>query len=295
MKRIACFFSCLCLVAGSVVAGPAQTVMTSEELPPVPIDLFHVQASYVFESEIGRNHNLGEQDAFNFNFDYAHRFHLSGNLYLHAGVAYQRFDFGNVTRLPDHLQSAAGVFGIDYMHGEDVGAFIEVRPGFYTENDFDGNSFDVPITAARIWVLQPDKLYLLTGANAAFLRGRFPILPFAGLIWKPNSQWRVFAVLPEPRVIYSPTKKVDLWAGGQLVGGSFRTDGNGTRTPLDGAQVDYSEYRIGAGLDYNITPNLAVDLGGGYAIERQFDFHRASRKFDSDGAPYLRAALSAKF
>jgi len=270
--------------------------MTStEELPPVPIDLFHVGTSYVFESEIGRNHILGEQDAFNFNFDYAHRFHLSGNLYLHAGVAYQRFDFSNVARLPDHLQSAAGVFGIDYMHGEDVGAFIEVRPGFYTENDFDGNSFDIPITAARIWILQPDKLYLLTGVNAAFLRGRFPILPFAGLIWKPTPQWRVFAILPEPRVIYSPTKNLDLWAGGQLVGGSFRTDGNGTRTALDGAQVDYSEYRIGAGLDYNITSNLAVDFGGGYAIQRQFDFHRADRKFESDGAPYLRAALSAKF
>lgn len=298
MKRIATLFSYCCLFTASVMAGPPQTVTTTqEELPPVPLDLFHVGTSYVFESEIGRNHTLGDQDAFNFNFDYAHRFHLSGNLYLHTGVAYQRFDFGGdrLGRLPDQLQSAAAVLGIDYMHGEDVGAFIEFRPGFYTENDFDGSSFDVPITAARIWVLQPDKLYLLAGANVAFLRGRYPVIPFAGLIWKPTPQWSIFAILPEPRVIYSPTKKLDLWAGGQLVGGSFRTDHTGTRTPLDGAQVDYSEYRIGVGLDYKITNNFTADLGGGYAIERQFDFYRADRKFESDGAPYIRAALNAKF
>ena len=298
MKRIASLFTCFCVVATSAFAGPAPTVTTSsEELPPVPIDLFHIQGSYVFESEISRNHDLGQQDAFDFSFEYAHRFHLSGNLYLHAGVAYQRFDFGGdkIGRLPDQLQSAAGVIGIDYMHGEDVGAFIEFRPGFYTENDFDGSSFDVPITAARIWILQPDHLYLLAGANVAFLRGRYPVIPFVGLIWKPNSQWSVYAFLPEPRVVYSPNKRLDLWAGGQLVGGSFRTDTTGTRRPLDGAQVDYSEYRAGVGLDYKITNNFTVDLGGGYALKRQFDFHRADQKFDAESAPYVRAQLSAKF
>ncbi len=53
-------------------------------------------------------------------------------------------------------------------------------PGFYTENDFDSASFDVPITLGRVFVLQPDRLYVFAGANAAFLRGRWPVIPIAG-------------------------------------------------------------------------------------------------------------------
>ena len=65
----------------------------------------------------------------------------------------------------------AAVIGIDYMHNNDVGAFIQVKPGFYTEDDFDSSSFDAPITLGRIFVLRPDKLYVFVGANASFLRG----------------------------------------------------------------------------------------------------------------------------
>jgi hypothetical protein len=183
------------------------------------------------------------------------------------------------------------------MHNNDVGAFLQLRPGFYTQDDFDDASFDVPITLGRIWVLQPDRLYLFTGATASFLRGRFPVIPIAGLIWEPNDQWKVLAMLPEPRVIYSPNNKFDIWAGGELTGGSFRTDRNNAIVPsrLNGAQVDYSEYRVGGGFIYSPCENVSIDLGGGYAIQRQFDFHRADVKYKADGAPYLRLEFKAKF
>ena len=180
-------------------------------------------------------------------FSYGHRFLLSGHLYLHLGVSYDRFDFGATNApVPDHLQSVAGTIGIDYMHNNDVGAFIQVKPGFYTENDFDSASFDAPITLGRIFVLQPDRLYVFVGANASFLRGRFPVIPLASVIWMPNDQWKLLAILPEPRLVYSPCNKLDFWVGGQLTGGSFRTDRNDTIVPpkLSGAQVDYSDYRV---------------------------------------------------
>ena len=86
------------------------------------------------------------------------------------------------------------------MVGNDVGAFICVQPGFYTENDFRQESFDYPITFGRIFVLK-DRLYLFAGVNMAFLRGEYPVLPLAGLIWRPSQEWLVSAVVPEPRVI----------------------------------------------------------------------------------------------
>jgi hypothetical protein len=264
----------------------------------VPLDIIEVESGYVFESDLHRHVSFGDQYSIENSFSYAHRFLLSGHLYLHLGIEYDRFDFGKTgAPIPDHLQSVAAAIGVDYMHGDDVGAFIQIKPGIYTENDFDDAAFDVPITFGRIFVLQADHLYMFVGANASFLRGRFPVIPLGGLIWEPSDQWKVVGMLPEPRVIYSPNDKWDFWIGGELSGGSFRTDRNNAIVPaqLNGAQVDYSEYRAGGGLIYSPCNNVSVDLGGGYALQRQFDFHRADVKFKTDGAPYLRLEFKAKF
>jgi hypothetical protein len=273
------------------LAGPQQTTGVS-------LNLIEFESSYVFESDLHRSGSFGDQSAIQNSFSYAHRFYLRDHIYLHLGVSYDRFDFGATgAPVPRHLQSLAAIIGVDYMHNNDVGAFIQLKPGFYTENDFDDAAFDVPITLGRIFVLQPEHLYLFTGANAAFLRGRWPVIPIAGLIWMPNDNWKVMAMLPEPRVIYSPSGHWDFWAGGELTGGSFRTDRNDAIVPpkLNGAQVDYSEYRVGGGFIWSPCDNVSVDLGGGYAIRREFDFHRADIKYKADGAPYLRLEFKAKF
>ncbi|HVF70713.1 MAG TPA: hypothetical protein VM940_03805 [Chthoniobacterales bacterium] len=289
----------LLLLAGwSQAQDAVKNPVAQEKSETVSLDLFELKSSYVFESDLHRAGSFGEQYAIQNAFSYAHRFFLSGHLYLRLGVAYDRFDFGtSAAPVPDQLQSVAAVIGVDYMHNNDIGAFIQIKPGFYTVNDFDYAAFDAPITLGRIFVLQPDRLYFFTGLNAAFLRGRWPVIPLAGLIWMPNETWKVMAMLPEPRVIYSPSERVQFWAGGELVGGSFRTDRNAAIVPtrLNGAQVDYSEYRVGGGFVYTPCDNVSIDLGGGYAIQRRFDFHRADIVYKTDGAPYLRFAVKASF
>jgi opacity protein-like surface antigen len=269
-----------------------------EKSEAVSRDLFEIESSYVFESDLHRGGSFGDQYAASYSFSYGHRFLLSGHLYLNLGVSYDRFDFGTTgAPVPDHLQGVAGTIAVEYMHNNDIGAFIQVKPGFYTENDFDSASFDVPITLGRIFVLQQDKLYAFVGANASFLRGQFPVIPLAGIIWMPDDKWKILGLLPEPRVIYSPCNKWDFWAGGQLTGGSFRTDRDDTIVPhkLSGAQVDYSDYRVGGGLIYSPCDAITVDLGGGYSIQRSFDFYRADMKYKTDPAPYLRLEFKAKF
>jgi hypothetical protein len=279
------------------IRGEIESI--AEEKPEaVSRDVIEIESSYVLGSDLRRGGSFGDQDAIENSFSYGHRILLNGNLYLHLGIDYDRLDFSKTgAPVPDHLQSVAAVIGVDYMHNNDVGAFIQVKPGFYTESNFDSASFDAPITLGRIFVLQPDRLYLFVGANASFLRGKFPVIPLAGLIWMPNDKWKVLGILPEPRVIYSPNDKIDFWAGGELTGGSFRTDRNSAIVPakLNGAEVDYSEYRVGGGLIYSPCDNVSIDLGGGYAIRREFDFHRADIRYKADGAPYLRVEFKAKF
>jgi hypothetical protein len=282
---------------GVSIRGEVESIV--EEKPEaVSLNIIEIESSYVLGSDLHRSGSFGDQDAIQNSFSYGHRILLNGHLYLHLGIDYNRFDFSTTgAPVPDHLQSVAAVIGIDYMHNNDVGAFIQVKPGFYTQDDFGSASFDAPITLGRIFVLQPGRLYLFTGVNAAFLRGRFPVIPLAGVIWMPDDKWKVLGLLPEPRVIYSPNDKIDFWAGGELIGGSFRTDRNSAIVPakLNGAEVDYSEYRVGGGFIYSPCNNVSIDLGGGYSIRREFDFHRADIRYKVDGAPYLRVEFKAKF
>lgn len=295
------FLVLICLAGskagGASIQGEVESI-AEEKTEAVSLDLFEIESSYVLGSDLHGNGNFGDQDAIQSSFSYGHRILLNGHLYLHLGIDCSRFDFSPTgAPVPGHLQSVAAVIGVDYMHNNDVGAFIQVKPGFYTESDFGRASFDAPITLGRIFVLQPERLYLFTGINAAFLRGRFPVLPLVGVIWMPNEKWKVLGILPEPRVIYSHNDKIDFWAGGELMGGSFRTDRNDAIFPtkLNGAQVDYSEYRVGGGFIYSPCPNVSIDLGGGYSIRREFDFYRADIKYKADGAPYLRVEFKAKF
>lgn len=302
MKRTLSLFLPLFFAAASLLrAGTPQVVETQQAvLEPVPVDVVDLHSSYVFESDIIRGGlNFGSQDAFHNYFEYTHRIHLTGNWYVHTGVTYDRFDFGNVEPLPVHLQSGAGVIGIDYMRGADVGALLQFRPGFYTEDKIGINSFDCPITLAAFWTIKPDTFYILIGANAAFLRNSYPVLPVVGFVWNVNSQWRILAIPPSPKIIYSPTKNLSFWGGGEIVGGSFRTDhdhfGYFGNERLNGAAVDYVEYRAGAGFTYNPSANVAVDFSGGYAIQREFIFDRADQTYRADPAPYVRLAMRMQF
>ncbi len=303
MKRFCFTFFCAILFtlphARAGVEAESNAVPITTPTPgPVPLDVFKLESSYVFGSDLNHGGSFGKQDEIQTEFEYGHRIQLTGNYYLRLGVAYERFDFGGTSApVPNHLQSMAGVVGVEYMHGSDVGAFLQLRPGFYFENQIGISSFDVPIALGAIFVVQEKKLYLFGGAYVSFLRGEFPVLPLAGVIWIVSDHVRLMGIVPDPRLIYSPTDKLDLWVGGEFVGSSFRTDRNDNVQPgkLSGAQVDFADYRAGVGLTYTISKNFLLDAGAGYSIQRNFDFARAGETYRTNPSPYLRLQLSASF
>lgn len=299
----------LCLSAG--ISGRAfagqQVVTTTQataELHPVPIDYFESESAYVFSSDFtNTSHDYGSQDAWQNDFEYAHRFLISGNWYVRAGVSYDRWDFGSSNApLPVHLQTAQAVLGIDYMHGDQVGAFIQIRPGIYTEEHINSGAFDCPILIGRFWVIQPDKFFILTGARASFLSAQFPVVPLVGIVWVFSDQWRLMGVPPEPRLIYTVNKKLDLWVGGEFAGNAFRMDHHdefvsqgGKIAKLSNAVVDYTDIRAGGGITYSPTDQIDIDLAAGCSVQRDFNFNRANQSFRTDPAPYVSVEIKAKF
>src|SRR5262245_9359280 len=306
MKSFLCLTAvgCALFVAYQSWAGTeadrenASVATTEKTEEAVPLDFFQINSGYVFESDLNHGGSFGKQSELQNEFEYGHRLLLSGNLYLHLGLTYNRYDFGSTAApVPNHLQSMAAVFGIDYMHGTEVGAFFKVQPGFYTQSDIGISSFDVPITLGRIFTVQEKKFYIFGGAYASFLRGGSPVLPLVGVIWIPSDNVRLLGVLPTTRFIYSATKKIDLWVGGEIVGGAFRTDRNDNIQPtkLSGATVNFSDYRAAVGFVYTMSDSFKVNLDAGCSVQRQFDFGRAGETFRTDPSPYVRLQLSAQF
>jgi hypothetical protein len=300
---LAVTLSLLMLSGSNVFGGTEPEIRTSnEDLEKVPIDIFEMENTYVFQSDLNHGGSFGKQDELENHIYYAHRFEISGNWYGRVGGAYDRFDFGNTDApVPVHLQSGAAVFSIDYMHGDEIGAMLEVRPGFYTEEHIGLASFDCPITLLRFWVIRQDQFYILTGVTYSFLRGGYGVLPVAGFVWVPNKKFRIMAVPPEPRVIYSVNRQIDLYVGAEIEGGSFRTDHHDSFLgvphvgKLSGTQVDFEDYRVGGGIVFSPTNEIDLDLGAGCSIERAFLFHRAGENYRTDPSPFVRFQIKAKF
>ena len=60
------------------------------------------------------------------------------------------------------------------------------------------------------------------------------------------------------------------------------------------AQLDHAE-KTRTQLRHFSAQYPQMTVQDGYAIQREFDFHRADLKYKADGAPYLRLEFKAKF
>ncbi|HEX8309696.1 MAG TPA: DUF6268 family outer membrane beta-barrel protein [Chthoniobacteraceae bacterium] len=308
MKRLLTLASTvLCALpafAGTIAVSSADAKKTvTEPCPPDPRLTFHASSSYVFESDFERGKNASG-DALNTDIGFGYRIPLGiewpntecGQWYLRLGARYSRFDFDNAGSLdlPNTLQGIAGVIALEYLVRGEIAVLLETRPGVYFEHDIDSEDFDAPTNLAVAFPIT-DNFYGVVGATAARFRS-YPILPVIGFLWRVNPQWTVRAIVPDPRIIYSPSENLSFFVGGELAGGGFRVDGDQNRqSNLRNAVVTYSEYRAQAGVTWRVE-RTELELSGGYAFQRKFDYYRAEEGYATDeGAPFVKFEVRTAF
>ena len=208
------------------VTAPTTPVVAKEKTPA--LDTLDIEYSYVgdatfrqkeFNGKIGTQRAYGSFDESQLSIDYAHRFHLFGQVYLKVGAGYERFAFGTTRApLPSSLQSATGTIALEYIEQGEVGAFFTTSPGvFYSDiNSVDLGNFDAP-TALGVILPLGKKFYLLLGALFSAL-SKYPVFPIAGAIWLLTDKLRIEARPPAPRLMYSCSKQLDFYAGAELLG-----------------------------------------------------------------------------
>src|SRR5205085_4476302 len=220
---------------------------------------------------------------------------------LRLGLEYEQFSFGfgRNTPLPNTLQSAAAVVGIDTQLSDSILVRLEATPGVYSEAFKPGTTqFNMPFVLGGTYIYSPD-LQIVVGISADVER-KYPVLPGGGIRWRFQPQWVLDAVFPSPRLEYEWNKRLTLYAGGNFKETNFRVSdhfGSDSGIPsLNHAVLTYSEVRAGAGFDWKVTGWLSVNAEAGYQPYRNFDFYRANIRYHEDGsAPYGMIALHGAF
>ena len=262
---------------------------------------YSVEETYIGEANVARGprrvSNFDESDTL-LRFVFTPRIKLG---VLRLGIEYEQFAFGfdPHTALPNTLQSAAAVVGIDTQLSDSILVRLEATPGVYSEAFKPGTTlFNMPFLIGGTYIFTPE-FQIILGISADVER-KYPVLPGAGIRWRFQPQWVLDAVLPAPRLEYEWNKNVTVYAGGVYKETNFRVGddfGDDKGVPkLNHAVLTYSEVRAGIGLDWKLTSWLSVNAEAGYQPYRSFDFYRANIRYHEDGgAPYGMIGLHGAF
>jgi hypothetical protein len=311
----------ICAVMGVAHAGTeTNDSLTPTLAPPASIPIsqeFSAEGTYDggVTTKQGSS-SLGNVSNIYSHFDYVVSPQVKEGLLLRFGVDFERNSFGLPASapLPNTLQSVNAIIGADMAIGDKILLRAEAHPGIYSDFvDVTGSDFDMPVQIGGTYLYSKD-LQLILGVQID-LKSEFPLIGLPGFRWQFADKWVLSAIPPKPQLQYELTNSVTLYAGAEIIGGTYHLNdqfgsshanvqgpGGGN---LNGNIVDYNEDRVGAGVTWKFTPNLSLDLSGGYIAYRQLDVHPDHIGYDlksttfhnnvGDGAPYGEMGISGSF
>ena len=316
MKVRASLFPCgmllmlLGLWAGPIAAGDMSVEEAGRVLDQSSVESwnlsheFEVGGSHVFGGGTEFSGDSADVSEWTADMQYIAIMPIGSGAYLRAGIGYDAYWFlgGEGLPIPSSLQELTLIVGADVSLSDHWLMRVEVMPGIYSDfADVGFEDFNAPFNMGFTYLVN-DRIQWAFGFQVNFMSD-WPIVGGAGMRWQVSDYWTLNLMVPRPRIEYQAGEGLTLFAGCEFRGGSFRVadyfgEGLG-REQLNGALVDYREYRAGAGLSWLAHQGggmeLSVELQGGVAFDREFDFHRTSIDLDCDPAPYASLGAKAKF
>jgi Domain of unknown function (DUF6268) len=311
-RRYAQTIVCLLAVVASArsFAGDGKAVLTSEE-PATATEAapefrfsaeYNIEETYIGDSDVARGrHAVNDFDESDTVVSFVFTPRVAIGI-LRLGAGYERYSFGfnDGWPLPNTLQAANLVVGLDTQFSDSILLRVEAQPGIYGAgmDDLEWDDANVPFIVGGTYIYSPNLQFVL-GVGVDVNR-KYPVVPGGGIRWKIASQWVLNAVLPKPRLEYELNPQFTLFGGAVIKSQTFRmSDGLGSaggKPELDRAVLNYTEVRTGLGFDWKITPAVTLSAEGGYLPYREFDFHRTEIRYHHEsGAPYGTVALHGAF
>jgi hypothetical protein len=225
---------------------------------------------------------------------------LSKDLLLRVGAQWERFAFGTArgSAVPGELQQANAVIGFDYQLADQWLMRAELNPGLYGDlSQLSWRRFDAPLMMGFAYLIDADLQWFI--GLRVDVRSEYPVFPAFGVRWKFTDVWTLDLQLPNPRLEYDVTGKLQAYLGAGVLAGTYVVGdhfGDDRGIPkLNRATADYTEVRLGPGFSWKARPNLALEAEGGYVLYRTWDFFDQVIDLGSRPAPYLQIACHARF
>jgi len=314
-----------CLVTSGLRAGtpdPKDSITPVVSAPPadnVPVSQeFLMQGSYAGNSTMKQgNATLGNQTDIHTHFNYVVSPQVKEGVLLRLGVDWERNSFGSVggAPLPNTLQSVNAIIGCDFTVSNKIIMRVEGHPGIYS--DWNGpitlNDFDMPVQIGGTYLYSKDLQFIL--GIQVDLKSDLPVVGLPGVRWKFADKLVLSAIPPKPQLHYEVNNSLTLYAGGELIGGTYQLSNNfgsahghgpnSGNSQMNNNVCDFAEFRVGPGVTWKFTPNMSLDVSGGYIPYRAFNMHSGKIGFDSNwtdfhnnigsGAPYGEVGISGSF
>jgi hypothetical protein len=262
------------------------------------------------------NADLGGVGNINSHFNYVVSPQIKDGFLLRFGVDTERnsFSLPAAAPLPNTLQSVNAIIGADMAIGDKIIMRVELHPGIYSDFvDVTGSDFDMPVQIGGTYLYSKD-FQIILGIQID-LKSNYPVIGLPGFRWQFADKWVLSAIPPKPQLQYEVNNSLTLYAGAEILAGTYHlNDEFGTNHghgpgdnagQFNGNICDFTEFRVGAGFTWSFTPNLKLDVSGGYMPYRNFDIHPDQIGYDvhdtgfhnslGDGAPYAEAGISGSF
>lgn len=170
------------------------------------------------------------------------------------------------------------------------GAELGIRTGVWT--DFDEVSSDsVRLLGRGLGVISvTPQMDILIGV--VYLdRLDVKLLPAGGLHWRPNQDWDLYLVFPNPKLRrrFQSVGNTDWWwyVAGEYGGGSWTVNRSGLAD-----RFDYNDLRVILGLEWETPTMVRGHLEVGYVFEREILFASGMpNEFKPDDTVMLRAGI----
>ncbi len=179
-----------------------------------------------------------------------------------------------------------------------LGADLGVRTGVWT--DFEAvNDDSIRILGRGLGVITLSPRMDVHVGVWYLDRNNVKILPAGGVYWKPNTEWDLFLIFPNPKIrkrfVNIGTSQWWWYAAGEYGGGRWTIERDPDHfggVPTDD-DFDYNDIRVIGGLEWATATQARGRLEAGYVFEREliYDGTNHPHEFELDPTFMFRAGL----
>ncbi|MBO7725264.1 MAG: hypothetical protein J6S40_02245 [Thermoguttaceae bacterium] len=215
----------------------------------------------------------------------------SGYWYFSPNFGLQLWNMPDVPvhAMPNQTFDASLGFGCAPQFTDDFGADLWIQLGVASSfKKIDKHAFF--IRGRGLATVRINEYITALGGVTYYGRNRFKLLPSGGIRWVPNEKNDWYIVFPNPRLShYIANMNETKWWGylqGDIGGGRWLTkDYDGTYN------VDYNDYRVGLGLQFECPSGFKGEFEVGGAFGRQLYAHKHAY-YKPKSSVYLQAGFA---